>query len=147
MTAINIPDMVKIVREHGLSPVPFDLDPMTMIPIGLEALKKIITPKTKAVIFAYIYGIKYDINPYVDYLREQGIDIIEDIAQSFSGSQKYNGNINATMSFFSFGIIKIATCMQGGVTVIRNQKLYTTMRNILDTYQKQSIVAFYKKAM
>ena len=32
MTAINIGDMVKIVEEHGLIPVPVDLDPYTMAP-------------------------------------------------------------------------------------------------------------------
>jgi dTDP-4-amino-4,6-dideoxygalactose transaminase len=32
MTAINIGDMVKIVEEHGLVPVPVDLDPYTMAP-------------------------------------------------------------------------------------------------------------------
>lgn len=32
MTAINIGDMVRIVEEHGLIPVPVDLDPYTMAP-------------------------------------------------------------------------------------------------------------------
>jgi hypothetical protein len=31
MTAINIPDMIKVIREHGLVPVPVDIDPHTLV--------------------------------------------------------------------------------------------------------------------
>ena len=37
MTAINIPDMVQIFNEHGLVPIPVDIDPYTMSP-SLEAV-------------------------------------------------------------------------------------------------------------
>ena len=45
MTAVNIPDMVQIVKEYGLVPVPLDLNIDTMEPISLELLKSVITPK------------------------------------------------------------------------------------------------------
>lgn len=32
MTAINISDMIKVVEEHGLVPIPVDIDPYTMAP-------------------------------------------------------------------------------------------------------------------
>lgn len=32
MTGINIGDMIKIIEEHGLVPIPVDLDPYTMAP-------------------------------------------------------------------------------------------------------------------
>ena len=61
MSGVNIPDMCQIVREHGLVPVPLDLDIDKMEPISFEAIKPLITDKTKCVIFAYLYGIVYDI--------------------------------------------------------------------------------------
>jgi hypothetical protein len=42
MTAINIPDMYQIVKEHGLIPVPFDFDLETMHPKGVEEFKTLI---------------------------------------------------------------------------------------------------------
>lgn len=32
MTGVTIPDMVKIVKRHGLVPVPLDIDPETLAP-------------------------------------------------------------------------------------------------------------------
>ena len=45
MSAVTIPDMMKIVEEHGLVAVPFDVDPETMKTLGVEELKPLITPK------------------------------------------------------------------------------------------------------
>ena len=45
MTAVNLPDMVQMVREHGLIPVPLDIDPRTMAPFSTSDFKKLITPK------------------------------------------------------------------------------------------------------
>lgn len=79
MTAINIGDMIKIVEEHGLVPVPVDLDPYTMAP-KLENIKSATTEKTVACLFAYLFGITYDLAPYADYLQAANIEIIEDCA-------------------------------------------------------------------
>ena len=44
MTSINIPDMVRIVKEHGLIPVPVDINLETTAP-SIEDLKSVITAK------------------------------------------------------------------------------------------------------
>ena len=79
MTAINIGDMVKVIEEHGLIPVPVDLDPDTMAPT-LAGVKAALTDKTKVCLFAYLFGITYDIAPYADLLESNGVEIIEDCA-------------------------------------------------------------------
>ena len=45
MTGINIPDMYQIVQEHGLIPVPLDLNINRMEPISKDALIELISPK------------------------------------------------------------------------------------------------------
>lgn len=79
MTAINIGDMIRIVEEHGLIPVPVDLDPFTMAP-SLDNIKSATTEKTVACLFAYLFGITYDLSPYAEYLHQQNIEIVEDCA-------------------------------------------------------------------
>ena len=44
MTSINIPDMVKIVKEYGLIPVPVDIDLANTAPT-MDDLKKAISHK------------------------------------------------------------------------------------------------------
>ena len=44
MTSINIPDMVRIVKEYGLVPVPVDISFDTTAPT-IEDLKAVVTPK------------------------------------------------------------------------------------------------------
>jgi dTDP-4-amino-4,6-dideoxygalactose transaminase len=78
--------MVQIVKEHGLIPVPVDLNLETLQPISVDAIKSKITPKTKAMIFAHLYGLVYNMDPYLDELEAHNIDIIEDCAQSFKGA-------------------------------------------------------------
>lgn len=75
MTAINIPDMVQIINEHGLVPVPVDIDPYTMAPT-LDAIKAATTEMTRVCIFAHIYGVTYELDPFADYLQQLGIEII-----------------------------------------------------------------------
>jgi dTDP-4-amino-4,6-dideoxygalactose transaminase len=44
-----------------------------------------VTPRTVAVVFAFVHGIIYDIDKYVEPLKKlvPNIDILEDVAQSF----------------------------------------------------------------
>ena len=79
MTAININDMTRIVEEHGLVPVPVDLDPYTMAP-KLDQIIAATSEKTKVCLFAYLFGITYDLTPFVEFLKGKGIEIVEDCA-------------------------------------------------------------------
>ena len=118
MTGINIPDMLKIMHEHKIVVVPVDLDIASLSP-KVEDVKKAISPKTKAILFAYIFGVTYDIAPYVEILNAACIEIIEDCAQSWRSLDKFRGSDFATMTMFSFGLIKFNTAFYGGVTIIR----------------------------
>jgi dTDP-4-amino-4,6-dideoxygalactose transaminase len=50
--------------------------------------------------------VSFDISPVVPFLKERNIDILEDVAESFTGP-KNNGHPGATITMFSFGAIKI----------------------------------------
>lgn len=118
MTGITIPDMIRIVEEHGLVPVPVDIAIDTLMP-SLDDIKRAASPKTRAIIFAYIYGVTYDIAPYVPFLNTTDIEIIEDAAQSFQGLETFRGSPHALMTMFSFGTIKHNTAFFGSVSNVR----------------------------
>ena len=47
MTGINIPDMIKIVEEHGCVAVPFDFNIDTMCPSDLDDIKRLTPDKVR----------------------------------------------------------------------------------------------------
>ena len=54
--------MVSIFRYHGLIPIPLDLDVNSLAP-AIEELEKKITPNTKIIMFAHIYGAYNKLSP------------------------------------------------------------------------------------
>ena len=81
-----------------------------------------------------MFGITYDVTPILPFLKERGIDVLEDVAESFMGPQ-WNGTPGVTLSMFSFGAIKIQTCVYGATGIIRNDEaLYENMKAIQDSY-------------
>ena len=48
--------------------------------VSFENFKKCITPKTKAILFSFYYGSKYDPKEIYDYCNENNIIIFEDEA-------------------------------------------------------------------
>ena len=79
MTGMNIPDMVKIINEHGLVQVPVPINLASLRP-KVEDIKKVITPNTKAIVIAYVYGVTYDCSYIAQALEGTGIEILEDCA-------------------------------------------------------------------
>jgi len=153
MTGINIGDMIQIIKEHGLVPVPIDLDLYTMAP-SLEQIQAATTPKTKVCLFAYLYGITYDIEPYAAFLKSNGIDIIEDCAQSWRGLETFRGSPHATMTMFSFGTIKYNTAFWGSVSIVREPlrlgqdnicSLFSTMKKIQSKYNRLTVAEYRSK--
>ena len=112
--------MTRIAEEHGLVVIPVELDLETMQP-SLDQIKAATSEKTVAMIFAYLYGVTYDIAPYAEFLKSRNIDIIEDCAQSFKSLDTFIGSPLATMTMFSFGMIKQNTAFYGAVTIIREE--------------------------
>jgi dTDP-4-amino-4,6-dideoxygalactose transaminase len=135
-SALNVKGMVKIVRKLGLVPVPVDLDIGHMAP-SLERLKAAITPRSRVLVVAHLFGTRLDLDPVFDLAREHGILIAEDCAQAFNG-RSYPGHPNADVSMFSFGPIKTATALGGALIRVRDSALRGRMRAIQADYPMQA---------
>jgi len=126
VSALTIPDMVRIVQDHGLVPVPVDLAVDTAGPTS-ESLRRAITPASRAILVAHLFGGRIPMEPIVAVAREHGLMVIEDCAQAFDGGQ-YLGHPDADVSMFSFGPIKTATALGGAVLRVRDANLLARMR-------------------
>ena len=134
-SALNIKGMIKIVHQQGLVPVPVDLDIGHVAP-SLERLKAAITPRSRVLIVAHLFGTRLDLDPVFDLARQHGILIAEDCAQAFGG-RSYPGHPKADVSMFSFGPLKTATALGGGLIRVRDPQLRARMRTIQETYPIQ----------
>ncbi|MFQ5567332.1 MAG: DegT/DnrJ/EryC1/StrS family aminotransferase, partial [Paracoccaceae bacterium] len=108
-SALNVKGMVKIVRKLGLVPVPVDLDISHFAP-SLERLRAAITPRSKVLVVAHLFGARLDLDPVFELAREHGMLIAEDCAQAFNG-RDYPGHPKADVAMFSFGPLKTATAL------------------------------------
>jgi dTDP-4-amino-4,6-dideoxygalactose transaminase len=144
-SALNIKGMVKIVRRLGLVPVPVDLDIGHMAP-SLERLKAAITPRSRVLIVAHLFGARLDLDPVFDLARQHGILTAEDCAQAFAG-RSYPGHPKADVSMFSFGPLKTATALGGALIRVGEERLRARMRAIQATYPMQSNAKQRKRVM
>jgi dTDP-4-amino-4,6-dideoxygalactose transaminase len=91
-----------VVRLGG-TPVFVDIDPVTFN-IDPAAVKRAITPRTKAIMPVHLFGLCADLAPIVAMAGEAGIPVIEDAAQAigatYRGRQAASFGIAGCFSFF-----------------------------------------------
>jgi dTDP-4-amino-4,6-dideoxygalactose transaminase len=118
--------MVRIVRDARLVAVPVDVDLADMRP-SLEWLDRAITPRSKVLVAAHLFGARVDFDPLFRRARERGLITVEDCAQAFNG-RDYPGSEAADLNLFSFGPIKTATALGGALIRVRDPELRERMR-------------------
>ena len=124
VSAITIRDMTRILEEHGLVPVPVDLDLQTLA-VDPGSLARAVSPRSRAVVVAHLFGSRMPLEPVLDLAREHGLFVIEDCAQAFRGPGDGGdrGHPECDVRLFSFGPIKTATALAGGLFTFRDRSL------------------------
>uniref|UniRef100_T1IP93 DegT/DnrJ/EryC1/StrS aminotransferase family protein n=1 Tax=Strigamia maritima TaxID=126957 RepID=T1IP93_STRMM len=132
LSAINIPDIVRIIRHHGLKPVPVDIN-IDTIGVDPRDLESVITNRTVAVIVAHIFGKWMDVAHLIAVAQHHRLVFIEDCAEAFSGFERM-GHPESDLIFFSFGTIKVCTAFGGAIVKIKDDFLYEQMEKVYATY-------------
>jgi len=135
VSAVTHPDMVKVLRGHGLCAVPVDLDPETLAP-SFEALEAALTPRARVLLVAHLFGGHMDLEPVARFAREHGLLLVEDCAQAFRGPDLM-GHPAADVSMYSFGTLKTSTALGGAVLRVRDQEVVRRMRRLQGNYPVQ----------
>lgn len=144
-SALNIKGMIKIAKRHGLIPVPVDLDREHMGP-NLELLERAITPQTRAIVVAHLFGTRLDLDSLGSLAKRHNLFIIEDCAQAFDGPT-FAGHPEADASLFSFGPLKTSTALGGALLRIRDLELVARMRTLQSSYPVQSQKSYLKRVL
>ncbi len=135
-SALNVRAMIKVVNQLGLVPVPIDLDLQTMAP-RLDLMVKAMNSRSKVFVAAHLFGSRVDLEPAFTLAKSRNLTIVEDCAQAFNG-RSYLGSHLADVVMYSFGPIKTATALGGGVLRVRDSGLLQKMRDIQSQYRIQT---------
>jgi len=129
---------VEVIALLKLTPVLVDVDAETYN-IDIEALKRAITPKTKAIVPVHLFGQVANMNAVMEIAKEHNLFVIEDNAQAIGadymfkdGKKKKAGTIGnvGTTSFFPS---KNLGCYgDGGAIFTNDDELAHTIRGIVN---------------
>ena len=145
VSAVTHPDMVRIIRGHGLRAVPVDIDPRTLAPLP-SALEAALTPRTRVVLVAHLFGGRMDLEIVSAFAREHGLILVEDCAQAFQGPKQVGGT-RTDVSMYSFGTLKTSTALGGAVLRIRDHVVLREMRRKQARYPVQRRASYLKKLL
>lgn len=111
------------VLSVGAIPVMVDVD--DTLTVNPDAVRKTITPKTKAIMPVHMCGSMADLDALIAICKEHKLILLEDACQSIGAS--FKGKALGTIGdagTFSFDFVKTMTCGEGGVVMTNDKDLY-----------------------
>jgi len=111
------------ILSVGAVPVLVDVD--DTLTLNPAAVRKAITPKTKAIMPVHMCGSMADMDALMAICKEHTLFLIEDACQSIGGTYKgkHLGTIGDAGTF-SFDFVKTITCAEGGVVMTNREDVY-----------------------
>jgi UDP-2-acetamido-2-deoxy-ribo-hexuluronate aminotransferase len=129
---------VEVIALLQLTPVLVDVDVDNMN-ISIEAIKKAITPKTKAIVPVHLFGRAADMEAIMAIANEHNLFVIEDNAQAIGanctfsdGSKKKAGTIGHVSSTSFFPSKNLGCYGDGGAIFTNDDALAHTIRGIVN---------------
>lgn len=104
------------LKRVGANPVFADIDPETMC-LSPDAVEKLITPRTKAIVPVHVYGNVCDVEGFERLGEKYGLKIIYDAAHAFGVESVVRCG---DMSMFSFHPTKLFHSCEGGLLVFND---------------------------
>ncbi|MBD3380216.1 MAG: aminotransferase class I/II-fold pyridoxal phosphate-dependent enzyme [Candidatus Omnitrophica bacterium] len=128
LPAYTLKDLVPIIKGLGLVPVFADCEPSSFN-ISPDSFRERISPSTKAVIAAHMFGVPCRIKEVCGIARSEGIKVIEDCAHTMGA--EYEGRKTGTFgdgAFFSFELSKPVNALGGGAIVLKDPAVSCSLR-------------------
>jgi UDP-2-acetamido-2-deoxy-ribo-hexuluronate aminotransferase len=129
---------VEVIALLQLTPVLVDVDIVNMN-ISIDAIKKAITPKTKAIVPVHLFGRAANMEAIMQIANEHNLFVIEDNAQAIGancnfsdGSRKKAGTIGHVSSTSFFPSKNLGCYGDGGAIFTNDDALAHTIRGIVN---------------
>lgn len=129
---------VEVIALLGLTPVLVDVDP-EYFNIDIDAIKKAITPKTKAIVPVHLFGQCANMDAIMEIAKAHNLFVIEDNAQAIgatytasNGSKAKAGTIGHVASTSFFPSKNLGCYGDGGAIFTNDDDLAHTIRGIVN---------------
>lgn len=129
---------VEVIALLQLTPVLVDVDPKTFN-IDTEAIKRAITPNTKAIVPVHLFGQTANMDEIIKIAREYNLFVIEDNAQaiganyhSANGNSQKAGTIGDVAATSFFPSKNLGCYGDGGAIFTNNDELAHDIRGIVN---------------
>ncbi|MDT0689201.1 DegT/DnrJ/EryC1/StrS family aminotransferase [Salegentibacter sp. F188] len=129
---------VEVIALLQLTPVLVDVEPDTFN-IDPEAVRKAITPKTKAIVPVHLFGQTANMDAIMEIAREHNLYVIEDNAQAIGGNYHSKdgkkakaGTIGDVAATSFFPSKNLGAYGDGGAIFTNNDDLAHTIRGIVN---------------
>jgi len=129
---------VEVIALLQLTPVLVDVEPDTFN-IDIEAIKKAITPKTKAIVPVHLFGQCANMEAIMEIAKEHNLYVIEDNAQAIGADYTYSngekakaGTIGHVSSTSFFPSKNLGCYGDGGAIFTNDDDLAHTIRGIVN---------------
>ncbi|PCJ33297.1 MAG: dTDP-4-dehydro-6-deoxyglucose aminotransferase [Gammaproteobacteria bacterium] len=130
---VIIPSYTFIATAHalswqGITPVFADIDPISHT-LDPESVRKLITPKTSAIIGVHLWGRAAHIGQLQEIADENGLSLMFDAAHAFSCSYKGTkiGGFGEC-EILSFHATKVLNSFEGGAVLTNNDELAASIK-------------------
>ncbi|KAG7374222.1 FAD binding oxidase [Nitzschia inconspicua] len=157
---ISVPGMMQVAKHHNLRIVPVDIDKGNGQWVDVNSVRSKISKRTVAVMIVHPFGMVTVDNDKFAQLRSiadtHGLEIWEDCAECFTGLGQssehscYLGNQQyADVRYFSFGNIKTATALGGGLAILRDLQTAKEMVSLQYSFlaTQQTSVEFFCRVL
>lgn len=128
----------EVIALLGLTPVLVDVEPVTFN-ISPEAIKKAITPRTRAIVPVHLFGQAADMDAIMQIAAEHNLFVIEDACQSIGADYLNKDNVwkktgaIGHVGCTSFFPSKNLGCYgDGGAIFTNNDELATKIRSVVN---------------
>lgn len=129
---------VEVIALLGLTPVLVDVEPDTFN-VDVEAIKKAITPNTKAIVPVHLFGQCANMEAIMNIAKEHNLYVIEDNAQGIGatytysdGSKAKTGTISHVASTSFFPSKNLGCYGDGGAIFTNDDELAHIIRGIVN---------------
>lgn len=129
---------VEVIALLQLTPVLVDVDPINFN-IDVEAIKKAITPNTKAIVPVHLFGLAANMDEIMAIAKEHNLYVIEDNAQgigadytSKDGTKRKTGTIGHVSSTSFFPSKNLGCYGDGGAIFTNDDDLAHIIRGIVN---------------
>lgn len=140
LSEVTVPHMERIVREHQLIPTPVTVDPRSLC-VDVAEVERLLRPEVRVLVAAHLFGTRMPLGALGELCRASGVLLVEDCAQALTTGSLARDPA-ADVSLYSFGPIKTATALGGGVALVADGTIRERVRQVTARWPRQPTPAY-----